>query len=95
MEVIEEYTTAAVPAVTPEKSVLLELFPFRKFSMNKEQPCSQVPGEVLHIPDWFPGSSLKREAKYAYGLSRKVIEMSFQYTEDRMVTLAQLHQKLE
>lgn len=41
--------------------------------------------EVLYLPDWFPGSSLKREAKHARDLSIKLTEIPYQHVEERMV----------
>ncbi|KAG9317980.1 cytochrome P450 [Chiua virens] len=39
---------------------------------------------LLHIPDWCPGSGLKREAKLSYDLAVGTAEMSFRYIEERM-----------
>lgn len=42
--------------------------------------------KVLHIPDWLPGSWIKREAKTAYGWRNKIVEMPYQYVQKRMVS---------
>ncbi|KIK80526.1 hypothetical protein PAXRUDRAFT_15742 [Paxillus rubicundulus Ve08.2h10] len=39
---------------------------------------------LLQIPDWFPGSSLKREAKRSREWASKLIETPYQYVQKRM-----------
>ncbi|KAF9241404.1 cytochrome P450 [Melanogaster broomeanus] len=39
---------------------------------------------LLHIPDWFPGSSLKLEARKSYDLGIKLIETPYQYVRKQM-----------
>jgi len=39
---------------------------------------------LLHVPDWFPGSRIKREAKQAYELRNKLIDMPYQHIQKRM-----------
>ncbi|KAF8552975.1 cytochrome P450 [Imleria badia] len=41
---------------------------------------------LLHIPDWFPGSSLKREAKRARGLSAQLTEVPYHHIAGRLET---------
>ena len=35
VRIVEEYTAVAVPAATPEKSILIKLFPFCELSTTK------------------------------------------------------------
>ncbi|KIJ08454.1 hypothetical protein PAXINDRAFT_18409 [Paxillus involutus ATCC 200175] len=44
---------------------------------------------LLHIPDWFPGSSLKREAKHSREWARKLIDTPYQYVQKRMGTISE------
>ncbi|KAF9232016.1 cytochrome P450 [Melanogaster broomeanus] len=39
---------------------------------------------LLRIPDWLPGSSLKRRAKTSYDLGTKMVETPYQYVQKRM-----------
>ncbi|KAF8837245.1 cytochrome P450 [Paxillus ammoniavirescens] len=39
---------------------------------------------LLHIPDWLPGSSLKREARFACDCAIKMVETPYQYAKRRM-----------
>jgi len=39
---------------------------------------------VLHIPDWLPGSSVKREARTASDWANKMVETPYQYVQKRM-----------
>lgn len=41
---------------------------------------------MLHIPDWFPGSGLKREAREATKLRDRAVETAYQYVRNRMVS---------
>ncbi|KIJ07215.1 hypothetical protein PAXINDRAFT_121182 [Paxillus involutus ATCC 200175] len=41
---------------------------------------------LLHIPDWFPGSSLKRQARTSYDWAVKMVETPYQYVQKRMIT---------
>ncbi|KAF9228921.1 cytochrome P450 [Gyrodon lividus] len=45
---------------------------------------------LLHIPDWLPGSSLKREAKNSYEWAVKMVETPYQYVQKRMEAASQL-----
>ncbi|KAF8840184.1 cytochrome P450 [Paxillus ammoniavirescens] len=67
VHIIHRFLEASIPAVTPEKSLLLKVFPF-----------------VLHIPDWLPGSSVKREARTASDWATKMVEIPYQYVLKRM-----------
>ncbi|KAG9317977.1 cytochrome P450 [Chiua virens] len=39
---------------------------------------------LLQIPDWFPGSGLKREANRTHELSERLTEIPYRYVEERM-----------
>ncbi|KAI9570705.1 cytochrome P450 [Boletus coccyginus] len=39
---------------------------------------------LLHLPDWFPGSSWKREAKRTRDLSIELTEIPYRYAEERL-----------
>ncbi|KAF8549302.1 cytochrome P450 [Imleria badia] len=39
---------------------------------------------LLHIPDWLPGSWIKREAKEAYTWRDKLVETPYRYVQERM-----------
>ena len=38
------------------------------------------------MPDWLPGSWMKREAKNAYAWRKELVETPYQYTKARMVS---------
>ena len=42
--------------------------------------------KVLHIPDWLPGSRIKREAREAYAWRNKMVDTPHQYVQERMVS---------
>ncbi|KIJ15177.1 hypothetical protein PAXINDRAFT_34612, partial [Paxillus involutus ATCC 200175] len=67
VHIVDSFTQAFIPAVTPEKALLLKFFPF-----------------LLHIPDWFPGSSVKCEARTSYEWAIKMIETPYQHVQKRM-----------
>ncbi|KAI9570682.1 cytochrome P450 [Boletus coccyginus] len=67
VSIINRFLHISFPALTPEKAVILEAFPF-----------------LLYIPDWLPGSWIKREAREAATLRNKMIETPFQYVRKRM-----------
>lgn len=43
-------------------------------------------GKVLRVPDWLPGSWIKREAKEACTWMNKLVETPYQYVQKRMVS---------
>ncbi|KAF9228928.1 cytochrome P450 [Gyrodon lividus] len=67
VHIVDRFLQASVSVITPEKAILLKVFPF-----------------LLRIPDWLPGSSLKREARSSYELAVKMIETPYQYVQKRM-----------
>ncbi|KIJ11836.1 hypothetical protein PAXINDRAFT_171580 [Paxillus involutus ATCC 200175] len=67
VHIVDRFLQAALPATSPEKAVLLKVFPF-----------------LLRIPDWLPGSSLKREAKTTCEWAVKTVETPYQYAQERM-----------
>ena len=54
--------------------------------VNQESDSAQIIWKVLHIPDWLPGSWIKREAREAYAWRTKLIETPYQYVQERMVS---------
>ncbi|KAG6372163.1 cytochrome P450 [Boletus reticuloceps] len=67
VSIINNFIEASVPALMPEKAVLLKVFPF-----------------LLHIPEWLPGSWMKREARVARELGAKMVEAPYQYIQKRI-----------
>ncbi|KAF8837335.1 cytochrome P450 [Paxillus ammoniavirescens] len=67
VHIIDRFIQAALPATTPEKAVLLKMFPF-----------------LLRVPDWLPGSSIKREAKVTCEWAVKTVETPYQYAQKWM-----------
>ena len=43
-------------------------------------------GKVLHIPDWFPGSWISRDAKEVRACRNWFVEMSYRDVKERMVS---------
>jgi len=43
--------------------------------------------EVLHMPDWLPGSWIKHEARVAREWGVKMVEEPYQHVRKRMVSL--------
>jgi len=41
---------------------------------------------LLHMPDWLPGSWIKREANEAYELRNKLLAMPYEYVQKRMAS---------
>ncbi|KAF8552908.1 cytochrome P450 [Imleria badia] len=41
---------------------------------------------LVHIPDWLPGSWIKREVKEAYAWRNKMVETPYRYAQERMVS---------
>lgn len=72
----------------PEKAVL-KVFPFCKFlQVGLKHLCILHRFlKVLHLPDWLPGSWIKREAKVARELGAKMVEGPYQYAQKHMVGL--------
>ncbi|KIK95905.1 hypothetical protein PAXRUDRAFT_826534 [Paxillus rubicundulus Ve08.2h10] len=69
VHIVHSFLQASIPAITPEKALLLKMFPF-----------------LLRIPDWFPGSSIKREARISYDWAIKMVETPYQHVQKRMET---------
>ena len=46
---------------------------------------------VLRIPDRFPGSWIKHEARVARDLGANMVEAPYQYVHKRMVSLVRFH----
>ncbi|KAH0830115.1 hypothetical protein J3R83DRAFT_1453 [Lanmaoa asiatica] len=87
VQTFEAFAAAAVPVATLEQSIILKLFPFRKPSSTIITSDIHICLlEVLHIPDWLLGSSLKCKAKHACDLSEKLTEIPYQYIEECMVS---------
>ncbi|KIJ58388.1 hypothetical protein HYDPIDRAFT_34241 [Hydnomerulius pinastri MD-312] len=56
---------------------------------EKALPLKMFPF-LLHLPDWFPGSSIKREANYSKRWSTEMVENPYQYVQKRMETGGEL-----
>ena len=46
--------------------------------------------EVLHIPEWLPGSWINREARVAREWGVRMVEAPYQYVQRRMVSIVRL-----
>ena len=51
-------------------------------------------GKVLHLPDWLPGSWIRREAKEARVLRDKMVDTPYQYVQKRMVSIEWVRNQL-
>lgn len=86
VSIIDSFLHVSFPALTPEKAVLLKVFPFcKRLWMNVQNSLLKSLLKVMYIPDWLPGSRIKREAREASTLRNKMIEMPYQYVRKRMV----------
>ncbi|KIJ08218.1 hypothetical protein PAXINDRAFT_102650 [Paxillus involutus ATCC 200175] len=76
VHIVHRFLQASMPAMTAKKVLLLKMFPFSE--------------RVLHIPDWLPGSSIKREARTTSDLAIKMVEIPYQYAKGRTEAKQQL-----
>ena len=87
LSAIDSFLRVSFPALTPEKAILLNAFPFcKRFWMNVQNCLLNSILKVVYMPDWLPGSWIKREAREASTLRNKMIEMPCQYVRKRMVS---------
>jgi hypothetical protein len=78
--------------LTPEKSAILLAFPFRKLT-SIPSSVAEV-SAVAHIPTWFPGANLQREALHSRQLAQKVLNAPFEFTKSQIVTNFASHQSI-
>ncbi|KAG1884193.1 cytochrome P450 [Suillus subluteus] len=62
--------------MTPEKAMLLKLFPFCELTLV-----------VLRLPDWCWGSALKRDAEVSTHRMTEMMDRPFQYAQEHMVSI--------
>ena len=87
VSIICKYLETALPGLAPGKLLLVKLFPFRKcLLLNQANNFTQRFGLVLYVPDWMPGSWIRREAAEAYAWRNKMVETPYQYVRKRMVS---------
>jgi hypothetical protein len=89
VSIIDSFLDISFPALTPEKAVLLKAFPFcKRLWTSVQNYLLKSLSKVVYIPDWLPGSRIKRETREASTLRDKMIEMPYQYVRKRMVSCA-------
>jgi hypothetical protein len=76
----------AIGMMTQERAMILKMFPFRECStcllIKANHPMCFV---VLSLPDWCPGSSMKRDARVSTDLSNEMVNVPFDYVKQHMV----------
>ncbi|KAG6374677.1 cytochrome P450 [Boletus reticuloceps] len=81
---INNFIDASAFALIPERAVLLKVFPFCKGCSRSTALSDIFLVEVLHIPDWLPGSWIKHEARVARELGAKTVEAPYEYVQKRI-----------
>jgi hypothetical protein len=78
---------AGVAMMTPERAVMLKIFPFRECLILPMRFMGRINilFAVLNLPDWCPGSSIKRDAQIAKKLTNEMVDVPFEYVKQHMV----------
>lgn len=88
VSILKNYIRASVPGMALAKIFLIKAFPFCMcMLLIEETTLLKLYGKVLHIPEWLPGSWIRREASEAYGWRNKMVETPYRYARERMVSL--------
>jgi hypothetical protein len=77
-----------VVMMTPERAMILKMFPFRECSTSLRRKVNHsMCFAVLNLPDWCPGSSIKRDARVSTNLSKEMVNVPFDYVKQHMVRI--------
>lgn len=88
VSIVDSFLRVAVPGLSPGKVFLMMAFPFRMcVCLIHENDFADVICKVLHTPDWFFGSWIKREVNEAYALRNELVETPYRYVQERMVSI--------
>ena len=94
VSIVDNFRRVAAPGLAPEKVSLTKTLSFVSIcSCFKKTNALKLSRKVLHTPDRFPGSWIKREMREAHTWRTEMVEMPFRYALERTVRFSALTSK--
>ena len=89
VDIVANVLNIIVPLVRPDVAITVGAFPWCESTYTSCLMFDHEPNlfQVLHLPSWFPGMSLKREMAIARELSKQYLDRPFAYALQKAVMI--------